>query len=183
MIIDTSMICRETESLSIWKAIIFWKGICHFWQCQSMWVPSQGQHRSSLSKQVKWKAVAPTPSPVSPTLSPAPGAFRQETFWSPILAQFRRKKKTVHSWEEGNAVCLRAQISIQAFRVNLPSLWSLVFFPPTPWKPPSTITFFSPLQGLQSIGFVSATWFKSHIQGSRVVKRKLMPGNVQISKI
>lgn len=123
MIIDTSMMCREEREPLHAESNYFLKRRLATFDSVGIWVPSQGQYKSSRSKHRKWKPVAPAPSP-------APRAHRRLSdvqFW----LNSEGKGGMVHFWPGGgdNAAGLRVHLSIQAFRVNLPSLWSFFLHP------------------------------------------------------
>lgn len=95
-------------------------------------VPSQGQYKSSRAKHGKWK---PAPLPL-----PSSGAPRQRS--DLILAHFRRQRgggMFLAGWGD-NAAGLRVYLSIQAFRVNLPSSWRLCFLHPEKNLPPQSLS-------------------------------------------
>lgn len=123
MITDTSMIRREEREPLHAESHYFLKRHLATFDSVAIWVPSQGQYKSSRSKHGKWKPVAPTHSPV-------PGAHRQ---LSDVQSWLNSKGK-----KEGNGtflaglgvimqLVLGAHLSIQAFRVNLPSLWRFFY--------------------------------------------------------
>lgn len=121
MIIDTSMICREEREPLHAESNYFLKRRLATFDSVGIWVPSQGPTQVKQIKAQEMETSSPRPLPSS--------QGTQVALWCPILAQFRRERGDGNPWPGGgdSAAGLRTHLSIQAFGVNLPSLWSFFF--------------------------------------------------------